>query len=109
MSKVERQKLSMISQIRGLLDRVERIGNAEIPGTPRIGGRVSYVPLPGSTVKARNILSPRALQVYRAIAKQKRATSRDLQKAMRVNRNVIAGALAEMRAAGLVKSESVTA
>lgn len=103
MSKSERA--TVISEIRSLL---ERLGNTEIPGTPKFGGRVTYVPLPGSSVKARNILSPRARQVYRTIRKQKRATSRDLQRALRVNRNVIAGALAEMRAASMIKSEPIT-
>lgn len=106
MSKTERA--SLISQIRQLLKGIERGMNAPIPGTPKMPGRVLYVPLPGSSAKAKNILSPRALQVYRVIRKQKRTTSRDLQRALRVNRNVIAGALAEMRAATLIKSQQVT-
>jgi hypothetical protein len=91
-----------------IVKAIEASLNAEIPGTPRItgrvvGGRVMYVALPGKG-KNREALSRRAGQVLAAIARKKEATSKALQGALRVNRNVIAGAIHELKQAKLVKA-----
>jgi hypothetical protein len=89
---------------------VERLMNTEIPGTPRltgrgIGGRVMYVALPGRG-KAKTQLSARAKQVMAFIERNSRmATSAALQGALRVNRNVIAGAIHELKQAGVIRTE----
>lgn len=83
---------------------IEKLLNTGIPGTPEMPGRVMYVPLPGSERKAENVLSPRALNVYKALVKHKKLTSKALQETLKVNRNVIAGAIFECRAKGVVKS-----
>jgi DNA segregation ATPase FtsK/SpoIIIE-like protein len=90
---------------RRLMKRIEEFLNAEIPGTPRIGGRVHYVALPVAGTEAE--LSPRAEQVMKFLRRRQRATSAALQSALRVNRNVIAGAVHELKQAGLLKSESI--
>lgn len=41
------------SEMRQLIRKIERLLNAEVPGTPAIGGRVRYVALPGSGRKSR--------------------------------------------------------
>ena len=100
---------------------------AEIPGTPSRDailkaieaalladvstpavtfGRVQYRRLRGS-VKG---LSDRAQQVIAALDKHEGVgTSKDLQAWLKVNRNVIAGALHELRQAHLIRSEELGA
>lgn len=89
--------------VRKILAAVETALNAEIPGTPRIGGRVLYVALPGNK-KNREALSRRGSQLYAFLVKHKNATSAALQAGLKVNRNVIAGAMHELRKAGLVQA-----
>jgi predicted HTH transcriptional regulator len=95
------------SDIDRIVKAIEASLNAEIPGTPRItgrvGGRVMYVALPGKG-KNRDALSRRAGQVLTAIARKKEATSKALQGVLQVNRNVIAGAIHELKQAKLVKA-----
>lgn len=99
------QEISMAD----LAARVERVMNAEIPGTPRLtgrrlGSRVMYVALPGRG-KAKTNLSVRAAQVMKFLERNTRATSKSLQVALRVNRNVIAGAVHELKQAGVIRTE----
>lgn len=56
-------------------------------------------------------LSPRAEQVFDAIAARSRegATAAQLMQKLKVNRNVIAGAMHELRKVGAVRTEAVTA
>jgi len=83
---------------------VERTMNKPIPGT---GGRVMYVALPGRG-RNRAELSARADEVLAFITRKRNATSAALQQGLKVNRNVIAGAMHELKQAGLVKSEPIT-
>jgi hypothetical protein len=117
MAKIERTLQQRIIQA------IESVLNTEIPGTPRISGlkvaqgedgrpmltsgRVMYVALPGSGNKSRNVLSHRAQQVLAVINRKQRATSKALQAALNVNRNVIAGAVHELKQLKLVRTEPV--
>lgn len=94
------------AEIKNLVRRIEQLLNTDIPGTPRIGGRVMYVALPGSGSKSKNALSPRAKQVLAYLNRNRRGTAKALQAALRVNRNVIAGAMHELKQAGFVRSEA---
>jgi hypothetical protein len=71
-----------------------------------IGGRVMYVALAGSK-RAREALSARAAEVLGAVEKARQATSADLQRLLKVNRNVIAGAVHELKQAALLRSEMI--
>lgn len=96
------------SEAKRLVRMIESMLNREIPGTPKIGGRVMYLPLPGTGSKARHVLSPRAQQVFSFLIKLgKPASSADLQKGLRVNRNVIAGAVHELKAKRALKRVQV--
>lgn len=112
MAKIERSMRQRIIQA------IEDVLNAEIPGTPRISqvrlskggslsGRVMYVALPGSGKKSQNVLSHRAQQVLATINRQRKATSAALQDALEVNRNVIAGAIHELKQAKFVSVQRV--
>jgi predicted HTH transcriptional regulator len=96
------------SDVRRIIQAIESVLNREIPGTPRLSGttsgRVLYVALPGSGNKSKNVLSQRAQQVLATIGRQRKATSAALQKALDVNRNVIAGAIHELKQAKFVKA-----
>lgn len=92
-------------QIRSVLRSVERALNTAIPGT---GPRVRYVVLPGRGIHRRK-LNARAREVLKAIRKQRGATSAELQAFLKVNRNVVAGAVHRLRQARAIKSEIVTA
>lgn len=112
----------LLDRVRKQVHRLEVLLNTEIPGTPRISqvrraagadgkvgfqGRVMYVALPGTGSKSQNVLSPRAKQVLGQINRHRRATAAMLQEALEVNRNVIAGAVHELKKAGLVAAETV--
>lgn len=71
-----------------------------------IGGRVMYVAQAGSK-RAREALSARAAEVLGAVEKASKATSADLQRRLKVNRNVIAGAVHELKQAALLRSEGI--
>lgn len=97
-----------------LAKQIASLLTTEIPGTPHIGvpgpfsrmGRVQYRRMRGSVKD----LSRRAQQVVAALDKHGgRGTSADLQKWLKVNRNVIAGALHELRQAELITAERVEA
>jgi hypothetical protein len=107
--------MDVARQIADLLTR-------EIPGTEHIGvravarsdaakafsaaGRVEYTRLKGSVKN----LSARAQQVIETLDRHKgHGTSADLQKWMKVNRNVIAGALHELRQHRLIRSNRIGA
>lgn len=100
-----------------LIQAIEQVLNADIPGTPKISqlrlsqgklsGRVMYVALPGSGNKSKNVLSHRAQQVLGTINRQRKATSAVIQDALDVNRNVIAGAIHELKQAKFVKAVPV--
>lgn len=92
-------------QIRSVVRAVERALNTEIPG---LGPRVRYVVLPGRGIHRRK-LNRRAREVLRAIRAQRGATSAELQRLLKVNRNVVAGAVHRLRQARAIKSETVTA
>lgn len=99
MAKIER------NDVRQLMQRFEAFLNQEVPGTPRVprtGGRVMYVALPGTGRKSQNVLSNRAKQVLGAINRRRRATAAALQDTLKVNRNVIAGAIHELKQAQFV-------
>lgn len=94
---------------KSLMDRIatlEAMLNSPIPHTPAMPGRVLYVAIPGSGrgKKTRGVLSRRATQVLIQIERKRRVSSKGLQSALRVNRNVIAGAVHELKKAGFVKS-----
>jgi DNA segregation ATPase FtsK/SpoIIIE-like protein len=91
-------------EVRRALRGVERTMNRPIPGTG--AGRVMYVALPGRG-KNRKELSDRAEEVLGFLSKQHKATSAALQKGLRVNRNVIAGAIHELKQAGFVQSQAI--
>lgn len=93
-----------------IANSVERLMNTEIPGTPSLtgragGARVMYVAIPG---KGRNraALSDRAAQVLAFLDKNRKASSGALQVALGVNRNVIAGAVHELKQAGVVTTQA---
>lgn len=90
-------------EVRKALRGFERTMNRPIPGT---GGRVMYVALPGRG-KNRRELSERATEVLAFITTHKNVTSAALQAGLKVNRNVIAGAMHELKQAGFVKSEPI--
>jgi DNA segregation ATPase FtsK/SpoIIIE-like protein len=90
-------------EVRRALRGVERTMNKSIPGT---GGRVMYVAIPGRG-RNRRELSARATEVLSFIESHKNATSAAIQKGLKVNRNVIAGAMHELRQAGVVRSEPI--
>lgn len=98
---------TMTERLKSLVLQIEQILNTEIPGTGQIGARQTmYVPLPGTGSKARHILSPRAQQVFSYLMQHKDGvSSADLMKDLRVNRNVIAGAVHELKAKGVMRSE----
>ena len=101
--------------IKTLLRRIEELLNREfrlIPSSvrepfrgpnPAGGGRMAYVPVPGTGSKLE--LSPRAAQVYHFIKRNRKASARALQGALKVNRNVIAGAIHELKSKGVVRAE----
>jgi hypothetical protein len=105
------------AQVQRIIQAIESVLNAEIPGTPRISqvrrtsagltGRVMYVALPGSGRKSKNVLSRRAQQVLATINRLRKATSAAIQEALEVNRNVIAGAVHELKQAKFVKAVPV--
>lgn len=100
--KVERIMRQEVPGSTRMLRRAEQIMNTEIPGT---GSRVLYVAMPGRG-KTRKAISSRATEVLTYLRKQRKATAADLMKALDVNRNVIAGAVYELRQAGLIKSQA---
>lgn len=67
-----------------------------------------YVAMPGRG-KNRKELTARATEVLDFLTSHKNATSAVLQKGLKVNRNVIAGAIHELKQAGFVKSEPINA
>lgn len=91
-------------EVRKALRGFERTMNRPIPGT---GGRVMYVALPGRG-RNRKELSARATEVLQFVTQHKNVTSAAIQRGLRVNRNVIAGAMHELKQAGFVKSEPIT-
>lgn len=92
----------ILTDITPTRERVERVMNTPIPGT---GGRVLYVHIPGSG-KNRAALSRRAAEVLAFITKARGASSADLQRGLHVNRNVIAGAIHELKQAHCVEAEA---
>lgn len=98
------------TEIPRIVRAFERLLKDESSGTPRVrhaGRRVAYVAQPGSASKKRQGLTPRAKQVFGYLARHRRATAVALQKALRVNRNVIAGAVHELKQVGFVRSEAL--
>lgn len=104
----------IVAHLRRLGEQVEALVNAPIPGTGRMplqGARVLYMTLPGTKAdriykKARAAkLSARATEVLAFLVKQQKASSAALQKGLKVNRNVIAGAVHELKQAGLIVSQ----
>lgn len=104
-------------QIRRAIAMIEKVLNAPIPGTPNISsihrnaegnlqGRVMYVALPGSKRKSLNVLSHRAQQVMGQVNRTGRTTAAALMDALEVNRNVIAGAVHELKQAGFLASKA---
>jgi hypothetical protein len=112
--------MSRETKIRRMLAMIEKVLNEPIPGTPNISGlrrstdglqlqgRVMYVALPGSKRKSQNVLSHRAQQVLGQVNRQGRATAAALMDALEVNRNVIAGAVHELKQAGFLASQPAT-
>lgn len=88
-----------------ILKSVERALNQEIPGT---GARTRYVVLPGRGIHRRK-LNRRAKQVLATLKRHHGATSAELQTLLKVNRNVISGAIWRLRQARVVRSTTVTA
>lgn len=107
------------SKIRKITQMIEEVLNTPIPGTPNISGvkktaagyqgRVMYVALPGSSRKSQNALSHRAQQVFGHVKRNGRASAKALMVALEVNRNVIAGAVHELKQAGILASEPLMA
>jgi hypothetical protein len=106
------------NQIRRIMGMIEKVLNEPIPGTPNISGirrnaegnlqgRVMYVALPGSKRKSQNVLSHRAQQVMGLVNRTGRTTAAALMEALEVNRNVIAGAVHELKQAGFLASKAV--
>lgn len=108
MAKNERNQLSRMIQVevRKALRSFERTMNRPIPGTGT--GRVMYVAVPGRG-RNRKELTARAQEVLDFIATHKNATSAALQKGLKVNRNVIAGAIHELKQAGFVEATAIKA
>jgi hypothetical protein len=102
--------MSTQSRLNALIERLETFLNREIPNTPRItgslGGRVMYVPLPGSQ-RSRAALSKRAAEVLAMIERNNAATSAQIQATLNVNRNVVAGAIHELKQFRLVKPQPI--
>lgn len=69
------------------------------------GARVFYVGIPGRA-QIKKELSARAGQVMAFIDRNRKASSAALQAALKVNRNVIAGAVHELKKAGVVRVEA---
>lgn len=84
---------------------LEAVLNAQV--TP--GPRVLYVVVPGRGVNRRT-LTRRGQQFLAYIQKRGgKATAADLQRGLRVNRNVVSGAVFELRKKRIVKSETAAA
>lgn len=100
------------TRLNAVIERLEALLNREIPHTPRItgsrmiGGRVMYVPLPGSQ-RSRAALSKRAAEVLAIIQQNHAATSGQIQATLHVNRNVVAGAIHELKQFRLVKPQPI--
>lgn len=93
-------------EVRKALRGTEKVMNRPIPGT---GARVMYVAIPGKG-KNREELTARAQEVLGFLnqaGNRHRATAADLVKGLKVNRNVIAGAIHELKQAGFVTSEAI--
>lgn len=108
------------ARIRRLVEQIEKVLNDPIPGTPNISGvrrnaegnlqgRVMYVALPGSKRKSQNVLSRRAQQVLGQVNRTGRTTAAALMDTLEVNRNVIAGAVHELKQAGFLATEPAMA
>lgn len=97
----------MSTKARKVLNKLEAILNAEIPGTPRLGGRVTYVAIPGRGAN-RKRLTRRAAQVLAYVEKRRKATAADIMRAVRINRNALAGATHRLRSLGLLRSQRLT-
>lgn len=95
---MSKRRLAVLSK------QIEQVLNANLTGSG--SPRTIYVIVPGRGVHRRKA-TRRAKQVLAYIAKHSKATSADLQKALDVNRNVISGAVFELRKLGLIKSEAV--
>lgn len=98
-------------RLASVLERLEAFFNREIPNTPRItgrgvGGRVMYVSLPGSK-RSRAALSQRASEVFALIERNRAVTSAQIQSTLNVNRNVVAGAIHELKEFKLVKPQPI--
>ena len=113
------------SDVKALVRKIEELLNTEVtilPGrakrrepeaasgdehdpNPPIGGRIMYVPLPGTGRRFQ--LSPRAQQVFSFLTRNRKASPKALQVALKVNRNVIAGAVHELKAKHAIRTESV--
>lgn len=65
-----------------------------------------YVPLPGSQ-RSRAALSVRAAEVLKAIERNHAVTSAQIQTTLNVNRNVVAGAIHELKQFKLVKPQPI--
>ncbi len=114
---MNRKKLAQ--QIRELLkteipvmaQRIEGYLNAEMPFPRMTTRQVLYVRIPGSgTAKGqRRHVTPRAAQVLAYLQKKKKATAAELQKHLGINRNVVSGAIFELRRKRLVRSERQSA
>lgn len=103
--------------IKALVKRIEEILNAEIslgprprlaaqasqPPNPAGGSRTMYVPLPGTGSRFK--LSPRAQQVYSFLTRNRKASPGALQAGLKVNRNVIAGAVHELKRKHAIRVE----
>lgn len=103
--------MTIQDRLKALVAKMEVLMNAEIPNTPRItgrgiGGRVMYVPLPGQK-RIRATLSARAAQVLDAIERQNANTSAQIQATLKVNRNVVAGAIHELKQFKLVRPKRI--
>lgn len=91
-------------QIRKFTKNLERALNRPIDGT---GARVLYVALPGRGLHRREV-TRRATQVLEYLERYKAASARELQRALKVNRNVISGAVFELRTAKLIRSQAIS-
>lgn len=89
-----------------LVKQIEELILASDAGHSAVRREVIYVAL--RPAKRRVKLSRRAIQVLRAVRKTRQATSHALQVALNVNRNVIAGAVHELKQAGVLKSALVS-
>lgn len=99
-----------------LARKIAKTLNTDIPHTPQVraagrmrslgkriaqGSRVAYAIVKG--VKPDSV-SERAMQVADYLAGRKMASSADIQRGLNVNRNVIAGAVHELKKSGYVRS-----